>query len=188
MCEAEQNAPARVELPRARDREISSWSATGPWSLHSAGLEPRHAPTGEMNLARVGGPIRCRIDTRLGGVSDGTRNPRRPGPLPDLPGGGLKGGPRGGRLSRAGVVGRISPRFRAWAGALGQVAHSGTLRRAQIPFGAMWAGESAFMVALGVLAFRDGGVAAVGAVTAARMAPAALLAPFLATDGRPGSS
>ena len=44
----------------------------------------------------------------------------------------------------------------------------------------MWAGESAFMVALGVLAFRDGGVAAVGAVTAARMAPAALLAPFLA--------
>jgi hypothetical protein len=47
-------------------------------------------------------------------------------------------------------------------------------------FAAMWAGESAFMVALGVLAFRDGGVAAVGAVTAARMAPAALLAPFLA--------
>ena len=45
----------------------------------------------------------------------------------------------------------------------------------------MWAGESAFMVALGVVAFRDGGVAAVGAVTAARMAPAALLAPFLAT-------
>ena len=45
----------------------------------------------------------------------------------------------------------------------------------------MWAGESAFMVALGVLAFRDGGVAAVGVVTAARMVPAALLAPFLAT-------
>jgi MFS family permease len=45
----------------------------------------------------------------------------------------------------------------------------------------MWAGESAFMVALGVVAFDDGGVAAVGAVTAARMAPAALLAPFLAT-------
>src|SRR3954452_13329425 len=45
----------------------------------------------------------------------------------------------------------------------------------------MWAGESAFMVALGVVAFRDGGVAAVGAITAARMALAALLAPFLAT-------
>ena len=37
------------------------------------------------------------------------------------------------------------------------------------------------MVALGVVAFRDGGVAAVGAVTATRMALAALLAPFLAT-------
>ena len=45
----------------------------------------------------------------------------------------------------------------------------------------MWTSESAFMVALGVLAFRSGGVAAVGAVTAARMAAAALLAPFLAT-------
>jgi MFS family permease len=79
------------------------------------------------------------------------------------------------------VVARLSPRFRDWAGALGQVAHSAPLRRAQISFGAMWAGESAFMVALGVVAFRAGGVAAVGAVTAARMAPAALLAPFLAT-------
>ena len=37
------------------------------------------------------------------------------------------------------------------------------------------------MVALAVVAFREGGVAAVGAVTAARMATAALLAPFLAT-------
>jgi MFS family permease len=45
----------------------------------------------------------------------------------------------------------------------------------------MWAGESAFMVALSVVAFRDGGVAAVGAVTATRMASAALLAPLLAT-------
>ena len=82
------------------------------------------------------------------------------------------------------VVGaRVSPRFRDWAGALGQVAHSGPLRHAQISFAAMWAGESAFMVALGVVAFRDGGVAAVGAVTAARMAPAALLAPFFATMG-----
>jgi MFS family permease len=78
-------------------------------------------------------------------------------------------------------VARFSPRFRDWAAALGEVAHSGPLRRAQTSFAAMWAGESAFMVALGVVAFRDGGVAAVGAVTAARMALAALLAPFLAT-------
>ena len=79
------------------------------------------------------------------------------------------------------MAARVSPRFRAWAGALGTVAHSGLLRRAQISFAAMWAGESAFMVALSVVAFRAGGVAAVGAVTAGRMAPAALLAPFLAT-------
>jgi hypothetical protein len=79
------------------------------------------------------------------------------------------------------VITRFSPRFRDWAGALEDVAHSGPLRRAQISFAAMWAGESAFMVALAVVAFRNGGVAAVGAVTAARMAPAALLAPFLAT-------
>jgi MFS family permease len=79
------------------------------------------------------------------------------------------------------VVARFSPRFSARAAALGEVAHSGPLRRAQISFGAMWAGETAFMVALGVVAFRDGGVAAVGAVTAARMSLAALLAPFLAT-------
>ena len=45
----------------------------------------------------------------------------------------------------------------------------------------MWAGDSAFMVALAVVAFADGGVAAVGVVTAVRMATAALLAPFLAT-------
>ena len=64
---------------------------------------------------------------------------------------------------------------------LGRLPPSGPLRRAQISFAAMWAGESAFMVALGVVAFRDGGVTAVGVVTAARMALAALLAPFLAT-------
>src|SRR4051794_41826866 len=45
----------------------------------------------------------------------------------------------------------------------------------------MWASESAFMVGLAVVAFRDGGVVAVGIVTAARMAAAALLAPLLAT-------
>jgi len=74
-----------------------------------------------------------------------------------------------------------SSRLRDWAGAVGQAAHRGPLRRAQISFAAMWTSESAFMVALGVLAFRSGGVSAVGAVTAARMAAAALLAPFLAT-------
>ncbi|HWH96594.1 MAG TPA: MFS transporter [Baekduia sp.] len=76
---------------------------------------------------------------------------------------------------------RRSSRFRDRAGALGQAAYSGPLRRAQLSFAAMWSGECGFMVALGVVAFREGGVAAVGAVTAARMASAALLAPLLAT-------
>ncbi len=48
-------------------------------------------------------------------------------------------------------------------------------------FGAIWGSESAFMVAFAVLVFRDGGVAAVGIVTAVRMAAAALLAPALST-------
>jgi MFS family permease len=77
------------------------------------------------------------------------------------------------------VTARFSLRERA--DALGQAAHSRSLVRAQVSFGAMWAGEFAFMVALAVLAFREGGVAAVGVVTAVRMAAAALLAPFLAT-------
>jgi MFS family permease len=47
----------------------------------------------------------------------------------------------------------------------------------------MWSSESAFTVALAVVAFRDGGIAAVGGVTGARMATAALLAPFLGTVG-----
>jgi Cyclic nucleotide-binding domain/Major Facilitator Superfamily len=64
---------------------------------------------------------------------------------------------------------------------LDEVAQSGPIRGAQLSFGAMWASESAFMVALGVVAFREGGVAAVGIVTGVRMAAAALLAPWLAT-------
>ena len=59
--------------------------------------------------------------------------------------------------------------------------HSPTLRRAQLSFGAIWAGEWAVMVTLGVVAFRDGGPAGVGAVAALRMLPAALLAPLAAT-------
>jgi len=58
---------------------------------------------------------------------------------------------------------------------------SASIRSAQLSFGAVWASESAFMVGLAVVAFRDGGVTAVGIVTAARMAAAALLAPWLAT-------
>src|SRR3954454_19064141 len=61
------------------------------------------------------------------------------------------------------------------------IVSSESIRRAQLSFAAMWASESAFVVGLAVLAFRDGGVAAVGLVTGVRMAAAALLAPLLAT-------
>jgi len=76
---------------------------------------------------------------------------------------------------------RLQPRIRSWRHSLEEVAQSGQIRRAQVSFGAIWASESAFMVGLGVVAFRAGGVGAVGIVTGARMAAAALLAPFLAT-------
>src|SRR5919204_69308 len=75
----------------------------------------------------------------------------------------------------------LSPRIRVGTRSLAEVAPSESIRRAQLSFGAMWASESAFLVGLGVLAFRDGGVVAVGVVTGTRMAAAALLAPLLAT-------
>src|SRR4051794_40290030 len=76
---------------------------------------------------------------------------------------------------------RLEPTVRNGRRSLEEVAQSGQIRRAQISFGAIWASESAFMVGLGVVAFRAGGVGAVGIVTAVRMAAAAFLAPWLAT-------
>jgi MFS family permease len=52
-----------------------------------------------------------------------------------------------------------------------------SLLRAQLAFGAAWTAEWAFTVALGVVAFRDGGATAVGVVAFVRLAPSALLAP-----------
>jgi MFS family permease len=51
------------------------------------------------------------------------------------------------------------------------------LLRAQLAFGGAWTAEAAFTVALGVVAFRDGGAEAVGLVAFVRTLPAALLAP-----------
>jgi hypothetical protein len=68
-----------------------------------------------------------------------------------------------------------------WTGAVAQVVRSTPLRRAQRSFGLIWASEWALLVGLGVFAFREGGAAAVGAVTAIRMIPAALIAPFAAS-------
>jgi MFS family permease len=69
----------------------------------------------------------------------------------------------------------------ARAQAVAQVVRSTPLRRAQLSFGLIWASEWALMVGLGVFAFREGGAGAVGAVTAIRIIPAALMAPFAAT-------
>ncbi|MRX44383.1 MFS transporter [Agromyces kandeliae] len=53
------------------------------------------------------------------------------------------------------------------------------LRRAQLSFLGAWTAEWAFTVALGIVAYRDGGAAAVGLVGLLRMVPSALLAPLL---------
>lgn len=54
-----------------------------------------------------------------------------------------------------------------------------SLRRAQLSFLGAWTAEWAFTVALGIVAYRDGGVAAVGLVGLLRMVPSAILAPLL---------
>jgi MFS family permease len=64
------------------------------------------------------------------------------------------------------------------ARAFSATARNPSLLRAQLAFGASWTAEWAFMVALGVVAFRDGGATAVGLVAFARMAPSFILAPI----------
>ena len=48
----------------------------------------------------------------------------------------------------------------------------------QLSFGASWTAEWAFTVALGIVAFRDGGAGAVGLVAFVRIAPSALFVPL----------
>jgi Cyclic nucleotide-binding domain/Major Facilitator Superfamily len=76
------------------------------------------------------------------------------------------------------VWARIRKRLGDSTRAFSTNAHNPNLRRAQLSFGAAWTAEWALTVAIGVVAFRDGGVAAVGIVGFVRMAPSALLAPF----------
>lgn len=64
-------------------------------------------------------------------------------------------------------------------GAYAATFRSPALRRAQMAFGAAWTAEWAFTVALGVVAYREGGAAAVGFVALLRTLPAALASPFL---------
>ncbi|MET0726389.1 MAG: MFS transporter [Leifsonia sp.] len=53
------------------------------------------------------------------------------------------------------------------------------LRRAQLSFLGAWTAEWAFTVALGIVAYRDGGAIALGLVGLLRMVPSAILAPLL---------
>jgi Cyclic nucleotide-binding domain len=79
-----------------------------------------------------------------------------------------------GRAKLAGLRLRLMESLQA----VSAVNNAPTLRRVLLAFGFAWTAEWTFMVALGVVAFRNGGATAVGVVAFARMAPAALLAPI----------
>lgn len=65
------------------------------------------------------------------------------------------------------------------AAAFASNARNPDLRRAQLSFLGAWTAEWAFTVALGIIAYRDGGATAVGLVGLLRMLPSAILAPLL---------
>ncbi|HEY9470669.1 MAG TPA: MFS transporter, partial [Propionibacteriaceae bacterium] len=71
-------------------------------------------------------------------------------------------------------------RLRAAAAAFASNAVNPNLRRAQLSFLAAWTAEWAFTVALGIVAYRDGGATAVGLMSLLRMVPAAVVAPLAA--------
>ncbi|MFF2271582.1 MFS transporter [Agromyces sp. NPDC058136] len=65
------------------------------------------------------------------------------------------------------------------AAAFASNARNPNLRRAQLSFLAAWTAEWAFTVALGIVAYRDGGATALGLVGLLRMVPSAVFAPLL---------
>ena len=75
---------------------------------------------------------------------------------------------------------RFGSRLAAAAGAFANNARNPSVRRAQLAFLGAWTAESAFTVALGIVAYRDGGATAVGLVGLLRMVPAAVVAPLAA--------
>lgn len=72
-------------------------------------------------------------------------------------------------------------RFRGSSRALVAIARNRNLVRVQLSFCAAWTAEWLFVVVLGVVAFRAGGVTALGLIAFLRMAPPAILAPFAST-------
>ncbi|MFB6612081.1 MFS transporter [Agromyces sp. NPDC056379] len=75
--------------------------------------------------------------------------------------------------------GRRRGRVRDAAAAFASNWRNPNLRRAQLSFLGAWTAEWAFTVALGIVAYRDGGAAALGLVGLLRMVPSAILAPLL---------
>ena len=76
------------------------------------------------------------------------------------------------------MIGAVGRRLAEGGAALASNLRRPDLRRAQLSFGSAYAAEWAFIVALGVVAFRDGGATAVGIVALIRFVPAGLVAPF----------
>ena len=74
----------------------------------------------------------------------------------------------------------LRSRLKVAASAFASNAVNGNLRRAQLSYFAAWTAEWAFTVALGIVAYRDGGATAVGLVALLRMAPSAVVAPLVA--------
>jgi MFS family permease len=74
----------------------------------------------------------------------------------------------------------LRSRLKVAASAFGSNAVNGNLRRAQLSYFAAWTAEWAFTVALGIVAYRDGGATAVGLVGLVRMVPSAVVAPLAA--------
>ena len=75
------------------------------------------------------------------------------------------------------VDSRIRTRVTAFSRPFALTARNPSLLRAQLSFGVAWTADWAFTVVLGVVAFRDGGAAAVGLIGFLRMAPSAFLVP-----------
>ena len=74
----------------------------------------------------------------------------------------------------------LRSRLKVAASAFASNAVNGNLRRAQLSYFAAWTAEWAFTVALGIVAYRDGGATAVGLVGLLRMVPSAVFAPLAA--------
>ena len=77
------------------------------------------------------------------------------------------------------VVGASRNRLADAAAAFTSNARNPDLRRAQLSFLGAWTAEWSFTVALGIVAYRDGGATALGLVGLLRMLPSAILAPLL---------